>query len=81
MVRFRRIGKRDLVIATRFSAWCATIVIDGVVFGQTDRIVSGVPTGNRNLTPNKTGHRPATLFVRVPGGDLKVLPPVTLERS
>lgn len=70
-------GTGSLYVASYPSG--ATITIDGTVYGRTDQVVYNVPAGNRNLTLSKAGYRPRTLFVDVPAGDLRVLPPVALE--
>lgn len=57
----------------------ATIYIDGIEKGHTNRLVSNVTAGIRNLTLTKPGFRPSTLFVDVPAGNVKVLPPINLD--
>jgi hypothetical protein len=57
----------------------ATIKIDGVVSGNTDQFVYGVPSGIRNLTLTKPGYQPKTVFVQVPAGALKVLAPINMD--
>jgi hypothetical protein len=56
----------------------ATILIDGVVSGTTNRFVYGVQSGTRNLTLTKTGFQPKTVLVQIPAGGLKVLAPINL---
>lgn len=74
-----------LVVTEKGTLWVAsypqgaTILIDGVVRGQTDQFVGNVPAGIRNLTLTKGGYQAKTLVVKVPVNALKVLPPVTLQ--
>jgi PKD repeat protein len=56
----------------------ATILINGTDFGRTDRFVTDVPAGNRNLTLTRDGYQPYTTVVTVQAGEVKVLPPVEL---
>jgi len=58
----------------------ATILINDTGYGTTDRFVSDVPAGVRNLTITKGGYQPYTTLVTVPAGGLKVLAPITLTR-
>jgi hypothetical protein len=57
----------------------ATIQIDGVNYGKTNKFVASVPSGNRNLTLTKDGYEPYETIVNVPGGGFTVLPPITLS--
>ena len=59
----------------------ATIYLDGVARGLTDKFVYNVPAGIRNLTLTKTGYQSRTMTIPVPAGDLKVLAPVILTKS
>jgi PKD repeat protein len=58
----------------------ATILINGTDYGRTDTFIT-VPSGIRNLTLTKPGYQPYTTNIKVPAGDLKVLPPITLTKG
>jgi len=57
----------------------AEIYIDGVLGGTTNQFVTGVPAGTRNLTLNRSGYQPKTVWVDVPAG-LQILAPIDLDR-
>jgi hypothetical protein len=57
----------------------ATIYLDGTAQGHTNLLLSNVPAGARNLTLTKPGFQTQTFIVKVPAGDIKVLPPITLK--
>jgi hypothetical protein len=57
----------------------AVIVIDGTGRGHTNKLVSDVAAGTRNLTLTKPGYQTKTIVVDVPPGSLKALPRITLE--
>jgi beta propeller repeat protein len=59
----------------------ATILVDGTDYGRTNRLVSNVPAGNRNLTLIKEGFQDSTMTVVVPAGGLKALAPITLRKG
>ena len=59
----------------------ATIFIDSVDFGKTNKFVTSVPSGNRTLILTKNGYEPYSGTVTVPAGGLKVLAPVTLSQA
>jgi hypothetical protein len=55
------------------------IYIDGTERGLTNRIITNVPAGTRNLTLTKPGYQTETIIVDVPPGSLKALRRITLE--
>jgi beta propeller repeat protein len=59
----------------------ATILVNGINFGNTNRFIRNVPPGNQNLTLLKDGFQTYMTIVSVPRDGLKVLAPVTLSRG
>jgi PKD repeat protein len=59
----------------------ATILINGTDRGMTNKLVSNVSAGVRNLTLVKPGYQPYTLLVMVPAGGTKILAPITLTKG
>jgi hypothetical protein len=59
----------------------ATILINGTDYGRTNKFVSNVPAGTRNLTLTLTGYQPYTTIVIVPAGGTKILAPITLTKG
>ncbi len=59
--------------------WDASIWIDSSYYGQTPKMVTGVPAGNnRNLTLIKSGYLQKTVLVNVTAGQVTLLPRITL---
>jgi acetaldehyde dehydrogenase (acetylating) len=56
----------------------ATIYIDGVMKGVTNRMVTNVPAGNRTLKLTKSGFQTFTTTIEVIAGQDKVLAPIVL---
>jgi hypothetical protein len=57
----------------------ATILINGIDFGNSNTFVRNVPAGNQNLTLMKAGYQAYTTIVSVPRDGIKVLAPITLS--
>jgi hypothetical protein len=57
----------------------ATIFIDGVNYGKTNKFVANVPSGNRTLALTKDGYEPYSGTINVPAGGFKALAQVTLS--
>ncbi len=59
----------------------ATVTIDGIDYGMTSGVISGIPAGTRNLTLTRESYQSQTLIVTVPAGEMTVLKPITLAKS
>jgi hypothetical protein len=59
----------------------ATIFIDGIPFGRTNNLFSGIDAGLRTLTITKPGFQTKIIPVNIPAGGVKVLAPITLQRG
>jgi hypothetical protein len=57
----------------------ATIFIDGIPFGRTNNLFSGIDAGPRTLTITKPGFQTKIIPVNIPAGGVKVLAPITLK--
>jgi hypothetical protein len=57
----------------------ATIFIDGIPFGRTNNLFSGIDAGSRTLTITKPGFQTKIIPVNIPAGGVKVLAPITLQ--
>jgi hypothetical protein len=57
----------------------ATIFIDGVQKGVTNRMVTNITAGTHTLKLNKTGYQNKTVEIEVVAGQDKVLPPISLD--
>jgi hypothetical protein len=68
-----------LYVASRPSG--ATILINGTYYGETNGLVSDVPTGIQNLTLVKEGYLPETILVTIPQDRPEILGSIPLSKS
>jgi hypothetical protein len=59
----------------------ATIFLDGVNRGLTNRLVTNITAGSHNLTLTKSGYQAKTVQVEVEAGEQEVLSPITLTQG